>query len=199
MRVAEILMMLAIASFAAALAYETIRLGREGEARLAQAKVIETQAGSLLKMEKSQLKSQGDQLQALLGRAGDAVTDLDSTIRATNNSLNKQVMPQVVASVGALHTSLASLNDSIRATKPVLANANRSVIDLDALIANPDIPKTLAHTNSTMANIDTISANGAKASALGLQKLHQLLKPASFIKRAANYVVNKVIEFLRPW
>jgi hypothetical protein len=122
--------------------------------------------------------------QAHIGKKSLEVLDnVNVVLRRTD-----QVLTQVQDATEHIDSAtVATLQD----LQPVLSQSRNTLVDLDRLVSDPSLKKSLDNTAAITANAVTATNNVALTTARIDHKVEQMLKPVSLIKRIASTVLQE--------
>jgi hypothetical protein len=139
-------------------------------------------------------------LSTATGNLNATTASVTALIQHTDDSVNVVLVPQLSSTIKANDDRLAQLvadtdqtmlamGTTSKNAADAMAQATRTLGAAGKIIGDPAIPRIMANTESASKNVSSTTAHIDAASADIQVKVHQMTRPASFVKRMAEAVL----------
>jgi ABC-type transporter Mla subunit MlaD len=136
-------------------------------------------------------------LNAAAANLNQTTMSLTEMIQHTDDSVNVRLLPQIEktieendARLGQIVTdtdqTVIDMGATSKSAADAMAEATRTLAQAGKVLGDPAIPAIMANTQTASANVASTTGHIDAASADIQVKVHQMTRPASFVKRVAE-------------
>jgi len=145
-------------------------------------------------------KTVRDRTDKVLGNANQTVLDLDKMVNKTNANVNENLLPEATIALKTTNTALENTASSITTLSTdshrTLTASGETMESLAKLVADPNIPQTLATANASMREWNETMHNVQETSKEARAWAHKAMTPVSLARRAVVFTWNSMLQFL---
>ena len=129
----------------------------------------------------------------VLANAAQTVKDLDAMVIKTDTNVNANLLPEATATLKTTAESITTLSTDSHRT---LTASGETMESLAKLVADPNIPQTLATANASMREWNETMHNVQETSKEARAWAHKAMTPVSLARRAVVFTWNSMLQFL---
>lgn len=141
-----------------------------------------------------------------LGDAHDLLKHLDVQLNGTENNRAAGFLPQADTALGTLNEGLGSINalvgnanNTILTLPPLISKGYAIADNVDRLVADPELLKTIDTANAALSQIEGMAVDGHGMTTLAFHQMQEYFKPVSFSMKVYKFLLGHLVDGTEMW